>query len=141
LSNYNTTRKYGGEFIYLLPPLWGADGGQSETFEYPGDNSDWRRWDTFLEQTLKDIQDSDMSKGLVIDIWNEPDLSFFWGASKQQWLTLWSRTFKKVKYVQLSIPSLYLYTDGIGKHSHQSGLQVQAYPQFQPSTTNGGTTS
>ncbi|KAG8671931.1 hypothetical protein FPOAC1_005189 [Fusarium poae] len=97
LSNYNTTRKYGGEFIYLLPPLWGADGGQSETFEYPGDNSDWRRWDTFLEQTLKDIQDSDMSKGLVIDIWNEPDLSFFWGASKQQWLTLWSRTFKKVK--------------------------------------------
>ncbi|KAL6917399.1 hypothetical protein FSST1_008894 [Fusarium sambucinum] len=103
LSNYKTARKHGGKFIYLLPPLWGADGGQSENFEYPGDSSDWTRWDAFLEQTLKDIQDSDMSKGLVIDIWNEPDLSFFWGPSKEQWLTLWSRTFKKVKETLPSI--------------------------------------
>jgi hypothetical protein len=97
LSNYKTTRKHGGQFIYLLPALWGADGGQSESFEYPGDNGDWTRWDAFLEQTLQDIQDSDMTEGLVIDIWNEPDLSFFWSASKEQWLALWSRTFKKVK--------------------------------------------
>ncbi|RGP65405.1 glycoside hydrolase family 39 [Fusarium sporotrichioides] len=97
LSNYKTTRKYGGEFIYLLPALWGADGGQPESFEYPGDKGDWTRWDAFLEQTLKDIQDYGMTEGLVIDIWNEPDLSFFWGASKEQWLALWSRTFKKVK--------------------------------------------
>ncbi|KAF4995633.1 hypothetical protein FGRMN_5025 [Fusarium graminum] len=97
LSNYRTTRKHGGEFIYLLPAVWGADGGQSEKFEYPGDNGDWTRWDAFLEQTLQDVQDSDMTEGLVIDFWNEPDLSFFWGASKEQWLTLWSRTFKTVK--------------------------------------------
>ncbi|RFN54063.1 glycoside hydrolase family 39 protein [Fusarium flagelliforme] len=97
LSNYITARKHGGEFIYLLPAAWGADGGQSENFEYPGDNGDWTRWDAFLEQTLKDVQDSEMKDGLVIDIWNEPDLSFFWGASKEQWLALWSRTFKKVK--------------------------------------------
>ncbi|KAF5228906.1 hypothetical protein FAUST_10754 [Fusarium austroamericanum] len=103
LSNYKTTRKHGGEFIYLLPALWGADGGQSENFEYPGDNNDWKRWDAFLDQTLKNIQDSDMADGLVIDIWNEPDLSFFWGASKEQWLALWSRTFKKVKETLPSI--------------------------------------
>ncbi|KAM0341676.1 hypothetical protein ACHAPU_009922 [Fusarium lateritium] len=97
LSNYRTTRKHGGEFVYLLPAAWGADGGQSEKFEYPGDDGDWARWDAFLEQTLQDVQDSDMTEGLVIDIWNEPDLSFFWGASKEQWLSLWSRTFKTVK--------------------------------------------
>ncbi|RGP76924.1 glycoside hydrolase family 39 [Fusarium longipes] len=98
LSNYKTTRKYGGEFILLLPALWGADGGQpGADFEYPGDNGDWTHWDAFLEQTLDDIKTSDMAEGIVIDPWNEPDLSFFWGASKEQWLTLWSRTFKKVK--------------------------------------------
>ncbi|KAJ4245555.1 hypothetical protein NW762_014064 [Fusarium torreyae] len=97
LSNYNTTRKYGGEFIYLLPAAWGADGGQSEEFEYPGDNADWAKWDSFLEKTLDDIRGSDMTDGLIIDIWNEPDLNFFWARSKEQWLALWSRSFKKIR--------------------------------------------
>jgi hypothetical protein len=99
LSNYNTTRKHGGEFIYLLPAAWGADGGQSENFAYPGDNDDWTSWDVFLERTLDDVKKSDMIEGLVIDIWNEPDLSFFWNRSMEQWLELWARSFKKIRYV------------------------------------------
>ncbi|KAF4978136.1 hypothetical protein FZEAL_5434 [Fusarium zealandicum] len=97
LSNYRTARKHGGEFIYLLPPVWGADGGQPEDFEYPGDGGDWTRWDAFLEQTLADVKASDMTESLVIDIWNEPDLSFFWSRPKEQWLDLWSRTYHKIR--------------------------------------------
>ncbi|KAM0187277.1 hypothetical protein ACHAPI_011190 [Fusarium lateritium] len=97
LSNYRTTRKHGGQFIYLLPAAWGADGGQSEDFTYPGDNGDWTSWDAFLEKTLDDVIGSDMTEGLVIDIWNEPDLSFFWGRSMKQWLELWTRSFQKIR--------------------------------------------
>lgn len=98
LSNYRTTRKHGGEFIYLLPAAWGADGSQAGSqFEYPGDGGDWTKWDAFLKQTLADVQESQMTTGLVIDIWNEPDLSFFWARSKEQWLTLWSRTYQKIR--------------------------------------------
>lgn len=99
LSNYRTTRKHGGEFIYLLPAVWGADGGQTEDFEYPGDNGDWTRWDAFVKQTLADVKSSDMMEGLVIDIWNEPDLSFFWNRPKEQWLAMWSRTYHNIRYV------------------------------------------
>ncbi|KAG5811512.1 hypothetical protein H9Q74_005021 [Fusarium xylarioides] len=76
LGNYRTTRKHGGEFIYLLLAAWGADGERSEGFAYPGDDNAWTTWDAFLERTLDDIRNSDMTQGLV-DIWNEPDLSFF----------------------------------------------------------------
>ncbi|KAH7166551.1 glycoside hydrolase superfamily [Dactylonectria macrodidyma] len=97
LSNYRTSRKHGGDFIYLLPAAWGADGGQTEDFEYPGDNGDWTRWDAFLKQTLADVRSSNMTEGLVIDIWNEPDLSFFWNRPKEQWLAMWSRTYHKIR--------------------------------------------
>lgn len=99
LSNYRTTRKHGGEFILLLPALWGADGGQSDDFEYPGDGDNWSRWDSFLQHTLPDVQARDMEAGLIIDIWNEPDLKFFWNRSKEQWLALWCRTFHKIREV------------------------------------------
>ncbi|KAF5710724.1 hypothetical protein FMUND_9368 [Fusarium mundagurra] len=100
---YITTRKYGGEFIYLLPAAWGADGGQSEGFAYPGDDNDWSTWDAFLERTLDDVKKSDMIDGLVVDIWNEPDLSFFWGRSMEQWLELWTRSFTKIREVLPSV--------------------------------------
>ncbi|QGI65448.1 hypothetical protein CEK26_009398 [Fusarium fujikuroi] len=103
LSNYRTTRKHGGEFIYLLPAAWGADGGQSEGFAYPGDDNNWTSWDEFLERTLDDVKKSDMIEGLVVDIWNEPDLSFFWNRSMEQWLELWTRSFKKIREVLPSV--------------------------------------
>ncbi|KAF4336739.1 hypothetical protein FBEOM_9369 [Fusarium beomiforme] len=103
LSNYRTARKHGGEFIYLLPAAWGADGGQSEDFAYPGDNDDWTTWDAFLQRTLDDVKQADMTEGLVIDIWNEPDLSFFWNRSMEQWLTLWTRSFKIIREVLPSV--------------------------------------
>jgi hypothetical protein len=39
-----------------------------------------------------------MTEGLVIDIWNEPDLTFFWNRSMEQWLELWTRSFQKIRY-------------------------------------------
>ena len=41
LSNYKTTRKYGGRYQLLLHDLWGTDTGANI---YPGDNGDWTRY-------------------------------------------------------------------------------------------------
>lgn len=92
----------------MLPAAWGADGGQSEGFAYPGDDNNWTSWDEFLERTLDDVKKSDMIEGLVVDIWNEPDLSFFWNRSMEQWLELWTRSFKKIRYVAPQVHKLLL---------------------------------
>ncbi|KAF1845871.1 glycoside hydrolase family 39 protein [Cucurbitaria berberidis CBS 394.84] len=97
LSNYRTTRKYGGNFILLPSALWGADGGQSADAPYPGDNDDWSSWDDLITTWIRDAKAHDMLEGLVFDIWNEPDLHFFWNRPREQWLQLWSRTYRVLR--------------------------------------------
>ncbi|KAF9888013.1 hypothetical protein FE257_009403 [Aspergillus nanangensis] len=86
LSNYRSTRKYNGAFILLLHDLWGADGGSSVDDLVPGDNGDYTEFDTFLDQVKKDVEENDMLDGLVIDIWNEPELDLFWKRTWDQYL-------------------------------------------------------
>jgi hypothetical protein len=90
LSNYRTTRLYGGDFILLVHDLWGADGGSISLF--PGDNGDWSQTDAFFEQVAKDLQANDMLEGLVIDLWNEPDISNFWNRPWEQYLEYYVRS-------------------------------------------------
>lgn len=78
--------------------LWGADGIQGNEFHWPGDNGNWTSYDAFLDQVFSDIKLHDASPGLDIDIWNEPDIGIFWGASQEQYLATWLRTFRKIKY-------------------------------------------
>ncbi|EAU37846.1 predicted protein [Aspergillus terreus NIH2624] len=98
LSNYHTTRKYGGRFQLLIHDLWGADGGQNSSAPYPGDNDDWTSYDEFLTALIDDIQSNSATEGLDIDIWNEPELEYFWGGrSTAQWLNLWGRTYHRLR--------------------------------------------
>jgi hypothetical protein len=91
LSNYRTTRHYGGEFILLVHDLWGADGGSISTF--PGDNGSWALADEFLTQLAADLRGNDMLDGLVLDLWNEPDGKNFWDRPWEQYLAYWERSY------------------------------------------------
>jgi hypothetical protein len=95
ISNYRTTRKYGGAFILLINDLWGADGGKTPF--YPGDNGNWTETDNFLRQVAKDLRSFNMLEGLVIDIWNEPDLSIFWDRSWNQYLQYYVHAHKLLR--------------------------------------------
>ncbi len=97
LSNYRTTRKFGGEFILLPHDLWGADGGQGSTSPYPGDNRNWTNMEVFWNQTIKDLKANDMLAGLVVDIWNEPDLDIFWARPWAQYVEYYVRATKLVR--------------------------------------------
>ncbi|QSZ36634.1 hypothetical protein DSL72_006515 [Monilinia vaccinii-corymbosi] len=68
LSNYHSTRKYGGKFIFLIHDLWGADGTQNSSAAYPGDNGNWASWDAYLDQFISDIKKNSATDGLSIDI-------------------------------------------------------------------------
>lgn len=98
LANYKTTMANGGTFILLIHDLWGADGTQNSSAPYPGDNGDWTSWDSYLTQLFSDLNSNSMTTKLVVDIWNEPDLSAFWGTRTQsQYLQMWGRTYYKFR--------------------------------------------
>jgi hypothetical protein len=96
LSNYRTTRKYGGDFILLPHDLWGADGGLDGL--YPGDDDDWSETEKFLQQVISDLKENDMLEGLVFDLWNEPDIDSFWDRSWDQYLEYYIRAHEIVRY-------------------------------------------
>ncbi|KAJ4418352.1 hypothetical protein N0V82_005633 [Gnomoniopsis sp. IMI 355080] len=94
LDNYETTRANDGTFILLIHDLWGADGTQSSSAPYPGDDGDWTSWDEYLAQLFSDLNANSMTTDLVVDIWNEPDLgTTFWGRTQEQYLEMWGRTY------------------------------------------------
>ncbi|GLI80121.1 hypothetical protein PoHVEF18_008471 [Penicillium ochrochloron] len=111
LSNYRTCRKYGAEFILLPHDVWGTDHTNSSTV-WPGDGGDWSDYDLFVKTLMKDLKKNNALKGLVWDIWNEPDISIFWERNQQQWIDLYIRTHKLLREdpsfhsVQISGPSL-----------------------------------
>lgn len=100
LSNYRTTRKYGGDFILLPHDLWGSDGSAGVNALYPGDNGNWTETEAFLDRLIQDLKCNDMLEGLVVDIWNEPDIDIFWARSWGQYLEYYVRATNIVRYVK-----------------------------------------
>lgn len=97
LSNYRTARKYGARFVLNLSDLWGFDSLQSKTATSPGQNGDWSSYDNYLTHVIADIKTNNMTPGLNIDIWNEPDLSSFWVAPQAQHLQMWGKAWHRLR--------------------------------------------
>ncbi|MDQ0595700.1 hypothetical protein QF037_000045 [Streptomyces canus] len=93
LAQYKRTVALGGTFELLPHDLWGADG--TTTQGWPGDNGDWTQFDNFVTQLINDVKANNMT--VQWDLWNEPDLSGFWGASQTQYLQMWSRFHARVR--------------------------------------------
>lgn len=106
LSNYRSTRKFNGDFILLIHDLWGADGSSSDSALVPGDNGNYSEFEKFLAQLKKDINENDMLDGLVIDIWNEPELEIFWKRSWEQYLDYYVHATALVRY---RFPACYVF--------------------------------
>ena len=50
---------------------------------------------------MADLKANNALEGLVWDIWNEPDGTFFWKGTQQQWIDLYVRTHKAIRYVDI----------------------------------------
>ena len=97
LSNYKTTRKYGGDFILLVHDIWGADGSLGDAGPYPGDDGNWGDMEVYLRQLCDDIKSHDMLDGLVMDLWNEPELDIFWARPWAQYVEYYVRASRIVR--------------------------------------------
>ncbi|PIM65988.1 beta-xylosidase, partial [Streptomyces sp. JV178] len=95
-AQYQRTKALGGTFVILPHDLWGADGTTNPTF--PGDNGDWSQFNAFYDRLLADAQAAGMSD-IEWDIWNEPDVSTFWGRSQAQYLETWKRAYPPIRAV------------------------------------------
>jgi hypothetical protein len=70
----------------------------TETYNI-GDNGIWTSWDNYLTRVISDIKANSMTAGLRIDIWNEPDLTYFWTKGQTQYLQMWGRTYHRLRSV------------------------------------------
>ncbi|KAJ7677195.1 glycoside hydrolase family 39 protein [Mycena rosella] len=91
LSNFQTARQFGAQFILKMSDLWGTDGTQGSNGVYPGVNTDFTEFDAYLTQLVSDLKANGMTTNIKLLIWNEPDLvNVFWGGSMAQYLAMWS---------------------------------------------------
>ncbi|SPF02740.1 RICIN domain-containing protein [Streptomyces sp. MA5143a] len=93
-AQYQRTKSLGGTFVILPHDLWGADGTTSPTF--PGDNGDWSQFDAFYDRLLADAKAAGMTD-VMWDIWNEPDITSFWGRSQAQYHEMWKRSYQRIR--------------------------------------------
>lgn len=103
LTNYKTCRAAGADFHMYIHDLWGTDHSNSNT-KWPGDNGDWADYDKFVQQLMSDVAANMDPAHVTWDIWNEPDINIFWKRSIQQWVNMYIRTHKLIRYVRGSVP-------------------------------------
>ena len=65
-------------FALKLADLWGADETTGNNFPFPGDNGDWSKWTSFLQQIVTDLKTNGMANAYTtqLECWNEPDINF-----------------------------------------------------------------
>lgn len=96
LEDYQYAAARGAKFVLLPHDIWGADGTTS-TSVYPCDNGDCTQYGVFLDMLISDLKLNNMTPGLHIDIWNEPDGSNFWPRSQDQFLQSYSYAYAKFR--------------------------------------------
>ncbi|KAJ7176209.1 glycoside hydrolase family 39 protein [Mycena crocata] len=104
LSNFQTARQFNAQFILKMSDLWGTDGTQGSNGQYPGVNTDFTVFDTYLTQLVRDLKANGMTTNIKLLIWNEPDLgTVFWGGSMAQYLAMWTHA---VRFLRTNLPGV-----------------------------------
>jgi hypothetical protein len=64
---------------------------------WPGDGGNWSNWELRCTLFAQDAVNHGLSGRIRYDIWNEPDISSFWGAAQSQFFEAWKRGVAKVR--------------------------------------------
>lgn len=81
----------------------------SDSYGYPNGFCGWpvnagalKCWEDNVERTAREC----MRRGIraEYDIWNEPDIPYFWGADRAAWFEAWKRGVRKVRAVAPEAP-------------------------------------
>jgi hypothetical protein len=92
-----TQGSYHAQYQVILSDIYGADGGQPSNTVYPCTNGNCSNWVTFLDDVVGALQASGLH--FAYDIWNEPELSIFWGGGgfdSTQYFQMWDTAVRTI---------------------------------------------
>lgn len=95
-------QKLGGkkfQYQVILSDLFGSTGGLPASTAWPCTSGDCSNWTTMVDDVVKELQGSGVN--FAYDIWNEPDLSIFWGpgVNTTQYFHMWDSAYKELRKV------------------------------------------
>ncbi len=94
-----TQSPYHAQYQVLLSDIFGADAGQPSNTVYPCTNGNCSNWVTFLDTVVGELQASGLK--FAYDIWNEPELSIFWGpgVNTTQYFQMWDTAYREIRRI------------------------------------------
>jgi ricin-type beta-trefoil lectin protein len=94
-----TQPPYHAQYQVILSDIFGADAGQPSNTVYPCTNGNCSNWVTFLDDVVGALQASGLK--FSYDIWNEPELSIFWGpgVNTTQYFQMWDTAFREIRRI------------------------------------------
>jgi Cellulose binding domain/Ricin-type beta-trefoil lectin domain/Glycosyl hydrolases family 39 len=101
-----TQGSYHAQYQILLSDVFGADAGQPSNTVYPCTNGNCSNWVTFLNNVIGAFQAAHLSN-VAYEIWNEPDLSIFWGGggwNSTQYFQMWDTAVQTIRSLAPGVP-------------------------------------
>ena len=94
-----TASPYHAQYQVLLSDIFGADAGQPSNTVYPCTNGNCSNWVTFLDDVVGELQATGLK--FAYDIWNEPELSIFWGpgVNTTQYFQMWDTAYQQIRRI------------------------------------------
>ncbi len=82
---------FGARYMLVVSDLWGYPGAGWYGRQAPWE--DWDAWSAFVRDLARRYGDHDM----VWDIWNEPDVPYFWTGTEAQYHELYRRAYVAIR--------------------------------------------
>jgi hypothetical protein len=88
---YSRAIGFGARYMFVVSDLWGYPGAGWYGRRAPWE--DWDAWSAFVRDLARRNRDRDM----VWDVWNEPDVPYFWTGTQAQYHELYRRAFVAIR--------------------------------------------
>jgi hypothetical protein len=90
-ASYDRATALGARYMLVLSDLWGYPGAGWYGRQAPWVN--WEAWSAFV----RDLARQNQSRDLIWDIWNEPDVPYFWTGTEAQYHELYRRAYVAIR--------------------------------------------
>jgi xylan 1,4-beta-xylosidase len=88
---YDRAEGFGARYMLVVSDLWGYPGAGWYGRQAPWE--DWDAWSDFVRDLARNWRGHDM----IWDIWNEPDVPYFWTGTEAQYHELYRRAYLAIR--------------------------------------------
>lgn len=90
-ASYDRANQLGARYMLVVSDLWGYPGAGWYGRRAPWE--DWNAWSSFVARLAAENR----SRDLIWDVWNEPDVPYFWTGSEAQYHELYRRAYVAIR--------------------------------------------